>query len=448
MQTMSISARFAAVAAIIITTFAATTGCKKDICVTEPEEPEYTFTYGQDTYVIRSVVRLEKDETIEYWMSQTEGLTKVSEIENDSDRLMLSIAKSRLNSGEYDVTETGNSISFYKYSYVGGINSGKARFSVAENDGILTISFKLESLYDSSSNKYSGISGSYTGIYSEDSDMILDGEWALNRSRKDIVSVKWTRCEDGAPSTFTLYDAGGEAVVFNMNEDYINSDGVSFKVNEVRNYGWLSVKYTKKLNIFTLDNNSYGHIKAYLSKDGMIVVSISLTNGTRSLRAEYTGAYESELTNKGNRHIFTYKGTHSHTPCNQTGGQCRNDIAKLIVRQHGTSVSFWFPPTDGYSSSSSMTPTQMPILTVPESFIGKGKVMLAEEDGWKFEFDAMQVEPYESEEKPYPSAASWVRIEKADDSAYEVEIELTCPSTQYFLYEASIDLHYKGRFEL
>ena len=160
-------------------------------------------------------------------------------------------------------------------------------------------------------------------------------------------------------------------------------------------------------------------------------MSISLVKDGRTLRAEYSGAYETE-TVKLNRFKFYYEGESPY--------EGDHEIVKLMVEDNDDVLKLFFSPSDGYTISNANS-THMPILTIPTSIINAGKKTFMELEGWEFAYDVMQSWPYDNEYKPHPLYSDWIEINR-DGMEYEVEFILTGQATG--MNTSTIDVYYQG----
>ena len=103
-------------------------------------------------------------------------------------------------------------------------------------------------------------------------------------------------------------------------------------------------------------------------------------------------------------------------------------------------MRFYFSPSEGYSIGNANY-THMPILTVPKAIINEGKFLFMDLTDWTFEFDMMQVYPYEDEYRPHPSIEDYVIINHKNGE-YEIDMILNGVATN--MNASHIDLYYKG----
>jgi hypothetical protein len=163
-----------------------------------------------------------------------------------------------------------------------------------------------------------------------------------------------------------------------------------------------------------------------------LTISVSLINGDTYLRAEYAGGFTPELI-RLNRFTFDYAG---ESPYEGT-----HDIVKLMIQDLGDLIKFYFSPSEGYSVNDA-TSWHMPILVVPKSIINQGPQMFTALSNWSFDFDLMQVEPYENDYKPHPDVNDVIEVSESHGE-YEVEMKLWGIATS--MDSSYIDLYFKGK---
>ena len=400
----------------------------------EPEERTNFFTFEGYSLDINSVVRYDKgDNSVELWLSPEEGLNTIEEIKSAGDYVVLNTNASYI--GGRDRFNAQSSKDSYirfnedlQYSYG---DSGVAFIEVSVDNDQITIGFLAQNLYTKTAEKVeqsARIQGSYTGNFITEKEKEYINEWGFNRRHDTIGEVVITMHErdDEDWSVTILNKDGSEGIMITFPYDKLNQDiqvGSGNNVNDVKLYYNGGVEYSLK--------GASGWIKTILSSDEQIGISISLINGSQHLRAEYKGAFSTKLM-KLNRYIYYYEGDSSY--------EGRHDIVKLMVENKGTHMKFYFSPSEGYSIGNANY-THMPILTVPKAIINEGKFLFMDLTDWTFEFDMMQVYPYEDEYRPHPSIEDYVIINHKNGE-YEIDMMLNGVATN--MNASQIDLYYKG----
>lgn len=419
----------AAAMAMIVTMF--TVGCEKPDNGPVASEDTLTnfFVYDGYTFDIRSAVQYDKsDNSVELWLSPISGLTKSKEIKDGGDYVVLNTHKSYL--GDRDRFSAAQSkesyISFCEQTFAYG-NSGTAYIEVQFSNDSLLVSFLAQKLYTKADNKpLSMLSGEYKGTFTVEKDKPYANEWGFDREHAAIAEAVVTTREDGGNSTITLFEANGkEGIRIELPQSCIGKE-----------YHITASEYPEEIKLYTGKNRfalkgAAGTIKTSVNETET-TVNISLNQDGRQLRAEYSGAYESEIV-KTNRFVYEYVSY-------DTKVETRNNIVELLVEKSGDKLKIGFSPSDGYSFPSANY-THMPILTIPASIINTGKKNFNQLTGWEFLYDIMQVWPYENDEKPHPADTDWIYINHNDD-VYEIEFVLTSQGT--LSKPCSIDVYYNG----
>lgn len=419
----------AAALATLVTMF--TVGCEKPDNGPVGSEDTLTnfFVYDGYSFDIRSAVQYDKnDNSVELWLSPISGLTKSKEIKDGGDYVVLNTHKSYL--GDRDRFSAAQSkesyISFCEQTFAYG-NSGTAYIEVQFSNDSLLVSFLAEKLYTKADNKpLSMLSGEYKGTFTVEKDKPYANEWGFDREHAAIAKAVVTTREDGGNSTITLFEANGkEGIRIELPHSCIGKE-----------YHITASEYPEEIKLYTGKNRfalkgAAGTIKTSVNETET-TVSIALNQDGRQLRAEYSGAYESEIV-KTNRFVYEYVSY-------DTKVETRNNIVELLVEKSGDKLKIGFSPSDGYSFPSANY-THMPILTIPASIINTGKKNFNQLTGWEFLYDIMQVWPYENDEKPHPADTDWIYINHNDD-VYEIEFVLTSQGT--LSKPCSIDVYYNG----
>lgn len=400
----------------------------------EPEERTNFFTFEGHSLDINSVVQYDKnDHSVELWLSPDVGLNTIAEIKEAGDYVVLNTNASYI--GGRDRFSAQSSKDSYirfnedlQFSYG---NSGVAYIEVSKDNDLITISFLAQKLYSKAVDKAdqsAQIQGSYTGKFVTEKEKPYINEWGLNRNHNTISNAVLTMYEtDDADWNITLLNEdGSEGIMITFPHDKLNQEiqvGSGNAANGVKLYYNGGVDYSLK--------GASGWIKIMLTSDEQIDISISLLNDGQQLRAEYKGEFSTKLM-KQNRYIYSYEGSSSY--------EGRHDIVNLMVENMGTHTRFYFSPSEGYSIGNANY-THMPILTVPKSIINEGKFLFMDLRDWTFEFDLMQVYPYEDEYRPHPSAEDYVIINHKNGE-YEIDMILNGVATS--MNASHIDLYYKG----
>ena len=399
----------------------------------EPEQRTNYFTYEGYSFDINSVVRYDLgNSSFELWLSPEPGLTSVAAIESAGDYVVLNTNAAYLGTRD----RFDSKLSEKSYIRFGNIkqfaygNEGLAYIEASVENDQLTLSFLAQKLYtksaDANSSNSAAIQGTYKGSFVTETELPYSNEWGIGRNRETIVSALYTTHEDNSFSNITLFDKNNrQAVTLEVNPAKIGKEInlTGSTTEDVR------LKYNNGIT-FSLTGAS-GIISTSVNNE-ILKVSINIINGGEQLRAEYSGAYESEIV-KTNRFVFEYVSY-------DTKVETRNNIVELLVEKSGDKLKIGFSPSDGYSFPTANS-THMPILTIPASIINEGKKNFNEFTGWEFLYDIMQAWPYENDEKPHPADTDWIYINHNDD-VYEIEFVLTSQGT--LSKPCTIDVYYKG----
>ena len=418
----------AAAMAMIVTMF--TVGCEKPDNGPVASEDTLTnfFVYDGYSFDIRSAVQYDKsDNSVELWLSPISGLTKSKEIKEGGDYVVLNTHKSYL--GDRDRFSAAQSkesyISFCEQTFAYG-NSGTAYIEVQFSNDSLLVSFLAEKLYTKADDKpLSMLSGEYKGTFTVEKDKQYANDWGFDREHAAIAKAVVTTREDGGNSTITLFEANGkEGIRIELPHSCIGKE-----------YRITASEYPEEIKLYAGKSRfalkgAAGTIKTSVNETET-TVSISLSKDGRQLRAEYSGAYESESV-KTNRFIFDYEGESPY--------EGEKEIVKLMVEDKGGVLKLFFSPSEGYTMSEANS-THMPILTIPSSVVNAGKKTFKELTDWEFAYDVMQSWPYTDEYRPHPADTDWIEINR-EGNVYEIEFVLTSQGTGS--YTGTIDVYYKG----
>ena len=405
-------------------------GCEQEnqsMLPAKQEKESNFFIYDGYSFDIRSAVSYQTgDNLLEFWLSPTEGLTTIKEVESAGDYVVINTHKSYNGTRDrFSGTASDNSsIRFCDMAYKKG-DTGSGYIDVNMTDATLTLDFVAEKLYTKSSAAPSVmLTGKYSGSYAVEQELPYSNEWGIGRERTELTDAVLTIREDGTKTDITLYTALGKAVNLQFSPERMNKKIIlpDTKIGDI-----LLLYGNDK--VFDLKNAS-GHILTETGTDG-ITVEIEVNREDSRLRACYKGTYTTE-TVKMNRYIYDYEG--------ESSVEGWHDIVKLMVNKSGNFTTFYFSPEAGFSISGANY-THMPILKVPESFINGGRMYVYDLSGWSLNYDLLQAEMYESDEKPHPELNDWIEISR-DGDEYEIEMIITCKSS--FMPTSSIDIYYKG----
>ena len=388
------------------------------------------FTYTDYSFDINSAVQYDKgDNSVEIWLSPVSGLTTSSEIKAQGDYVVLNTHRSYL--GGRDRFNSQNSkdsyIRFCDHKYAYG-NEGTAYIEADIKNDSLKVTFLAEVLH----TKYSPapavmLSGTYAGTYIIEKEKAYVNEWGMDREHIAVAKAVYTTREDGGNASITLLETNGaEGVKIELPDSKIGKEFL-FTTSETPKDIVLKYNDGAYLDL----KGAVGYINTSMTETA-VKVSVSLVKDGMHLRAEYSGAYESE-TVKENRFIFDYEGESPY--------EGKQEIVKLMVSDNGSAMKLYFSPSEGYSIGNHINKTHMPILTVPSSIVNAGKKTFNELSGWEFGYDVMDVWPYEDAYRPHPAAEDWIEINR-EGNVYEIEFVLS--SIGEGLQTSTMDLYYKG----
>ena len=404
------------------------TSCKETGPQVKPVETETylnQFDFEGTPLGIGSVVRFEQDNnTVQFWISPNSGMTDIDEMAEDGNCVVLSVHKSCIGSRDR-FTKSGSFVKYGNKVFATG-DAGIGYIETKVTGDTVALRFAIEKLHTKSEPAVT-LSGEYKGVFTTFTDVPYSNEWAIERDRFALSSAKMTVREDGGCDTYTLYESNSnEAIEFTMPQSYRGNIAL-FNTNDKPVDG-VTVKYNGG-KAMTL-SEAYGSITADFDEAKMMV-SFDLTYEGKRIRAEYEGAYSQE-TRKANRYIYS-SGYQYETHYNG-----RFMFSELRLEKKGNSYVFKFVPvgTDEMYSD-------IPELVISDlSLIGKSDIKMRTTKGWHFEFDKINVDPYENEWKPAPSEDSRMTIYETEEGYY-VDIELATKEPT-FGYLSTIDLHYEG----
>ena len=392
------------------------------------EEPKTNyFIYNGYEFEINSAVQYDKgDNSVEVWLSPISGLTTSKEIKAGGDYVVFNTHKSYLGGRDRFSADASKDsyICFGEQKFAYG-DQGTAYIDVAMPNDSLKVNFLAQVLQTKNSPvPVAMLSGSYAGTYTVEKEHYAN-DWGFDREHTAIEKAVYTTREDEGDFSITLYEANGtEAIRIEMPEDEFGDEILLS-----------SPQTTLKLYIRGIEfslQGAAGTIKTSVDVDeDAATVSISLVKDGRTLRAEYSGAYETE-TVKLNRFIFDYEGKSQY--------EGNHEIVKLMVEDNVSFLKLFFSPSEGYSMSEANS-THMPILTLPSSVINAGKKAFNELTDWEFAYDVMQVWPFVDEFRPHPAKTDWIEI-NCNGNVYEIEFILTGQATG--MNTSTIDVYYKG----
>lgn len=421
----NVSLKFATLFAIFISI----TACEKanQNGGTNHEKESNFFIYDGYTFDIKSVVSYDAgDNLLEFWLSSTEGLKTAEEVESAGDYVVLNTHKSYLGGRDRfsGASSNNSSIRFCNEKFAKG-DVGNAYIEVAIEGDILTLDFIAENLYTKAAAPVPvKLKGTYKGTYSVEDEEKYSNEWGLDRERNKITEAILNNYEKGM-SVISLNSADGNGIDIQLDPSRINNK-ITFPTK--KDISDITITYGNDTNFRLTD--AIGSISVSSDSEN-IRVEVDLKTREGRLRAYYNGAHETKLYKK-NRYIFDYEGDSSV--------EGWHDIVKLMVQHSGSQVKFYFSPSTGYSINNSNS-THMPILTVPESIINKGKTFVKDLDGWNINYDTMQASKYENEDKPHAGEEDWIEITE-NGNIYTVELEISSSST--YMPSSSLDIYYSG----
>lgn len=409
-------------------------GCRKTPTPDTIEQDQFTNTFTLDgsEYTIGSVVRFDQDNnTVQFWISQEEGLTTVKSIEEAGDYLLISTHKSYIGSRDR-FTKAGTFVKFGNQRFAYG-DEGMGYIETSFSDEEMSIEFAVENLStkadDAAEELSVALKGDYKGTYATYTEEALDNEWAMNLERFDIAGAHVIFREDGGVDTYTLYDRSGiVAVEFTLPQSRRGLPTL-FAMTEDADEAF-RIRYNDK---YDADMNlAFGSIIALADEDGL-KVSFDITDNENRIRAEYEGSYTSSMV-KANRYIYSSGSSYGSGYDGKfflTGLRTEQEFGKIILKfiPEGTDEMY----------------SDIPELTITDfGLIGQEKIDLRNTPGWYFEFDRIAVECYDNEWKPAPMAGSWLTImEMEDGDGIIIDMELATEDPT-FKYISTIDLYYEG----
>ena len=419
---------FAKAAAMAILGTIIMSGCEKpgDGPASSEEPKTNYFIYNGYEFEINSAVQYDKgDNSVEVWLSPISGLTTSKEIKAGGDYVVFNTHRSYLGGRDRFSADASKDsyICFGEQKFAYG-DQGTAYIDVAMTSDSLKVNFLAEVLQTKNSPvPVAMLSGSYAGTYTVEKEQPYANDWGFDREHTAIEKAVYTTREDKGDFSITLYEANdAEAIRIEMPEDEFGDEILLS-----------SPQTTPKLYIRGIEfslQGAAGTIKTSVDEDAA-TVSISLVKDGRTLRAEYSGAYEKE-TVKLNRFIFDYEGESSY--------EGNHEIVKLMVEDNVSFLKLFFSPSEGYSMSEANS-THMPILTLPSSVINAGKKAFNVLTDWEFAYDVMQSWPFVDEYRPHPAETDWIEI-NCNGNVYEIEFILTGQATG--MNTSTIDVYYKG----
>ena len=420
---------FAKVAAAAILGTMFISGCEKPDNGPISESPRTNyFVYDGYSFDINSAVQYDKgDNSVEVWLSPISGLTTSKEIKAGGDYVVFNTHKSFLGDRDRFNSQTSKEsyICFGEQKFAYG-DQGTAYIEVTMTSDSLKVNFLAEVLQTKNSPVPAAmLSGSFAGTYTVEKDQPYANDWGFDREHAAIAKAIVTTREDGGNSSIALFEAdGSEGIRIELPHSSIGKE-----------YLLTSSSTPEEIKLYTSKNRfilkgAAGTIKTSVNED-VATVSISLVKDGRTLRAEYSGAYESESI-KLNRFIYDYEGESPY--------EGNHEIVKLMAEEKGGVLKLFFSPSEGYTISNANS-THMPILTLPSSVVNAGKKTFNELSEWEFAYDLMQSWPFVDEYRPHPADTDWIEIGR-EGNVYEVEFVLTSQGTGS--QTSTIDVYYKG----
>ena len=353
---------FAKSAALAILGTIIMSGCEKpgDGPASSEEPKTNYFIYNGYEFEINSAVQYDKgDNSVEIWLSPISGLTTSKEIKAGGDYVVFNTHRSYLGGRDRFSADASKDsyICFGEQKFAYG-DQGTAYIEVTMTNDSLKVNFLAEVLQTKNSPVPAAmLSGSFAGTYTVEPDKPYANDWGFDREHTAIEKAVYTTREDEGDFSITLYEANdAEAIRIEMPEDEFGDEILLS-----------STQTTLKLYIGGIEfslQGAAGTIKTSVDEDAdAATVSISLVKDGRTLRAEYSGAYETE-TVKINRFIFDYEGESPY--------EGNHEIVKLMVEDKGGVLKIFFSPSEGYNIAGANS-THMPILTLSSSVINAGK---------------------------------------------------------------------------
>ena len=419
---------FAKAAAMAILGTMLVSGCEKpgDSPASSEEPKTNYFIYNGYEFEINSAVQYDKgDNSVEVWLSPISGLTTSKEIKAGGDYVVFNTHRSYLGGRDRFSADASKDsyICFGEQKFAYG-DQGTAYIDVAMPKDSLKVNFLAQVLQTKNSPvPVAMLSGSYAGTYTVEKEQPYANDWGFDREHTAIEKAVYTTREDEGDFSITLYEANGtEAIRIEMPEDEFG-DEIPLS----------SPQTTPKLYIRGIEfslQGAAGTIKTSVDEDAA-TVSISLVKDGRTLRAEYSGAYEKE-TVKLNRFIFDYEGESPY--------EGNHKIEKLMVEDNVSFLKLFFSPSEGYNIAGANS-SHMPILILPSSVINAGKKAFNDLTDWEFAYDVMQSWPFVDEYRPHPADTDWIEVNR-DGNVYEIEFILTSQGTGS--QTSTIDVYYQG----
>lgn len=394
----------------------------------EEEEENFSndFTYNGNVYNIGSVVRFDQNNnTIQLWISETEGLTDIDAVEEAGDYLIVSFHKSYL--GQRDrFTKPGSFIRFGNKVFASGDDGlGYIDTELSGND--ITVKFAVKRMHTRAEDEEIELFGSYKGSFGTYNEPKYENQIGINRNRQTLSDLHMILREDGGSDTFILYDNTGKEALSLCLPQARRGLPTQFYLGSENTEG-MKISYAGQHEI-PLDQ-AYGTATVDFSANA-VTVSVDITYNETNIKAEYAGGFTSE-TVKANRYIYESGSAYG------TGYEGKFVLSELRVERYNNSLIFKFIPegTDEQYSD-------IPILRITDTaLIGKKKIDLRNTPGWFFEFDRLEVGCYENEFKPCAAEGSFLTLIETENG-YHVDLELQSDDP-YSLSSSTIDLHYNG----
>ena len=394
------------------------------------EEPRTNFfTYDGYSFDINSVVKYEKTASaVELWLSAENGATTTEAIREAGDYVILRTSSSFLgeDKGDYftGAASKDSYIRFNDLEFAYG-DSGIASIKVSVKNDSIKIDFLAEKLYTKAGETPKVLlSGSYSGTFTVEKEEAYQNEWGFDRDRSDLNGASYVTREDGGMTSVILYEGEkSEVVRIQMQPGDFGKEFTGKDLNR------LIITYNGGVP-FDLKSAS-GTISTSI-KNETLSVNVNVTNKGTQMRVAYQGTYESDVV-KLNRFHYDYEG--------ESGYEGTQTIVKLMAKEMGNMIRFYFSPSDEYKLGNAINSTHMPILDIPANVVNAGKTLFKDIENWSFEYDMMQVGPYEDDYKPYPCDEDWIEI-NFDGRKYEIEMVLSANAEG--LAGSNIDLYYKG----
>ena len=433
---MTYSNTISSIAAVLAISMTLFTGCEKPGPATgTDEEVTYAneFIHEGSVYDIASVVRFDQDNnTIQFWISDKEGLTTIDQVADAGKHLVISVHKSYIGSRDR-FTKAGSFVRFDNLGFSAG-DEGYAYADCALTGDTLTLKFAVQNMLTRESAADLDISGEYRGTYSTYTEAPLNNEWTFERERTRLKEMEVIEREDGGEDTYKLYDITGQTAIHITLPQARRGLPTRFAIGTTALKG-VSLSYNNGQTI-PLDQ-AYGTITAnFDDEESHAAISFDISYGDIRIRAEYAGAFNKKYI-KANRYIYESGSAYG------TGYEGKYFFSELRREAHGQTYIFKFIPqgTDEQWN-------KIPILRISDhSLIGKTDIDLRNTAGWSFDFDRFQaITCYDPKNEGKPAAAEGSKLSIYEtEEGYYVDLELESLDPYNLAGKpTTIDLHFEG----